>query len=207
LENDLAALRARKQSFRDDKNAGKYSAYYDATDEKESESSKEIKEGSDAAAFAAGVAASYKTESEKEAEAKKAQAEMKKVMDSSISSYKNYNTADLNMIRAQKALEKARASGNVEAIYGAEQQVAGARQAAEVAGRYKSQFALYGADGKQLNITDDKGKYLSDAEIRKQAGGEYTGAFTYYNQETGQMDAKAMGYKEARDYLSKITSL
>jgi hypothetical protein len=32
------------------------------------------------------------------------------------------------MLRAQKALEKARASGNAEAIYGAEQQLEGARQ-------------------------------------------------------------------------------
>jgi hypothetical protein len=49
---------------------------------------------------------------------------------------------------------------------------------------------------------------LSDAEIRKQAGGEYTGAFSYYNQETGQMDTKAFsGYKEAHDYLNKMTIL
>ena len=66
-------------------------------------------------------------ESEKEAEAKKAQAELERAMKSGIGGQTNYNTAELNILRAQKALEKARASGNAEAILGAEQQLEGAR--------------------------------------------------------------------------------
>jgi hypothetical protein len=129
LEGDIRALEARQGAFerKDDEEGGKNKGVYAAIKAKEDETSEEIEKGKEAGSFAAMVAAENKTASEKEAEAKRAKAEMERAMKSGISGQTNYNTAELNMLRAQKALEKARASGNAEAILGAEQQLEGAR--------------------------------------------------------------------------------
>ena len=106
-----------------------------------------------------------KKEQEKQTATKEKQ--QKAAMKSSLASQKAYDNAELNMLRAQKALERARESGNAEAIYGAEQQLAGVRSQAEIASQYKTQFGAVDTKGNVIKTTDANGRPLSLQQLQQ----------------------------------------
>jgi hypothetical protein len=73
--------------------------------------------------------------------------QQKQAMRTSLGSDKAYNSAELSMLRANKAYEEALKSGNAQAIAGAEQQLEGAREQAAIASQYRSRFTMYDKDG------------------------------------------------------------
>ena len=204
LESDRETLMGRKAAYRNDPNAGKYAPYYDSIDKTESDTSKEIKEGTDASAFAAGVAAAYKTESEKEAEAKQNKIAANKAMTAGLGGERAYNNAELNMIRANKALEAARRTGNAQQIAAAEQQVEGARAQGAIATQYKPQFTLYDKAGNIVETTGADGKPVSMDTLN---GKVERGVLKTWDQETQQWKETNLHRTEALKHQQSLNML
>jgi hypothetical protein len=112
LEKDIEILQRRLRAFREGAESGLYSDSYQAIDKKREKDGEDIREGSGATVFAAGVAAEHKTQSELEAEAKIQEERAARMMQTAIRSEKFYNQSELSLLRANVQYEAAMKSGN-----------------------------------------------------------------------------------------------
>ena len=99
--------------------------------------------------------------------------QQKQAMKSGIGSQTAYDNAELNMLRAQKALETAQKSGNQQQIDAAQQQLEGARAQAGIASQYKPSFTMNEDGTGTLKTFDQETQQWKETNLAREQALKY----------------------------------
>lgn len=128
-------------------------------------------------------------------------------MKTALKSQGAYNNAELNMQRANKALEKAYLSGNPQAIAAAEQQLEGARLQAQIASQHKAQFVAVDANGKIIQTTNENGRPISLEQLKKSGVDidNMQGMARVWNAESGDWENVKLNAAQTKQHVTEIS--